>query len=126
MAGTSRDKPGHDDKRPSTAGDPPSTPSSRPLSAGRSGRPPRRVEQPEQEEARGEAAEMGDPGHRHVGKTELLRKGPEDEIGGEPDPEENAGAGLDEDILKRGGRNRIDFASPAEALAVREARPAET
>ena len=82
----------------------------------------RAIEQRKQQEPGEKAAEMGDPGHRHVREAEHLGPGAENEIRPEPDQNEDERAALEKDAARLAAGIDLDL-RPADRAERAERRP---
>ena len=82
----------------------------------------RAIEQRKQQEPSAKSADMSNPRHRHVRKTERLGSGAENEIRSQPDQKENERATLDKHVAQASGGDRLDL-RPADRAERSERRP---
>src|SRR6202035_6150008 len=75
----------------------------------------RAIEQRKQHESGDKAAEMSDPGNRHIGKAQRLSSGAENEVRSEPDHNEDERPTLPKDAAKGRSRNRLDLGTTGRA-----------
>src|SRR5580700_8984797 len=73
------------------------------------------IEQRKQNESGDKAADMSDPGDRHVGKTQRLSSGAENEVRSEPDQNEDERPTLHKDAAEARSRNRLDLGTTGRA-----------
>src|ERR1700722_19996047 len=73
------------------------------------------IEQRKQQESGDKAADMSDPGHRHVGKAQRLSSGAENEVRSEPDQNEDERPALHKDAAEARSRNRLDLGTTGRA-----------
>src|ERR1700720_2795414 len=75
----------------------------------------RAIEQRKQHKSGDKAADMSDPGHRHVGKAQRLSSGAENEVRSEPDQNEDERPTLHKDAAEARSRNRLDLGTTGRA-----------
>src|ERR1700733_1887598 len=75
----------------------------------------RAIEQRKQDEPGDKAAEMSDPGHRHIGKAQGLSSGAENQIRSKPDHNEDERPTLRKDAAQARSRNRLDLGTTGRA-----------
>src|SRR6202453_4025790 len=76
----------------------------------------RAIEQRKQHESSDKAADMSDPGDRHVREAEYLSSGAEDEIRSEPDHNEDERPALRKDAAEARSGNRLDLGTTGRAI----------